>query len=194
VPACTDTYLIFLTHRKMENAQAITMNQASKNIILTYKGNLTDDLFHNLIQLAELKLERIETDNKLKKKVFGVVVEVLQNIFHHFENQFIHGNFFNITFTIKKIKSGYLILTGNPILKNKIKKLQESIDSINNMTSSELNLMYKKVLGDQMFSPKGGAGLGLLYLVRKSGTKVDYTFQAFNNDYSFFNLKVKVSA
>jgi len=178
----------------MAIAPEIMMTETSNNIVLTYKGNLTDDLFHNLIRLAEVKLEIIESNNKLKKKVYGVVVEVLQNVYHHFENQVIKGKFFNITFTIRKLKSGYLILTGNPIAKNKIKILQENIDSINGMSSSELALNYRKTLGNHMFSPKGGAGLGLLHLVRKSGSKVDYKFHAFNSDYSFFNLKVKVSA
>ncbi len=170
------------------------MNYKANDIVLAYKGNITNDLFSSLIDLTAVKLEVIESNGKLKKKVFGIVVEVLQNIYHHFENQVILGKLFNITFTIKKIKSGYLILTGNPVLKNKIKNLQENIDYINNMSSKELTVTYRKTLGDQMFSSKGGAGLGLLHLARKSGSKVDYKFQTFNNDYSFFNLKVKVSA
>lgn len=172
----------------------INMHDRAHDIILTYKGNITNDLFKNLIDLAEVKLEVIESNYKLKKKVFSVVVEVLQNIYHHFENQVINGRFFNITFTIRKLKSGYLILTGNPVPINKIKNLQENIDSINNMTTMELNGTYRKTMGDHRFSAKGGAGLGLMHLVRKSGSRVDYKFHAFNNEYSFFNLKVKVTA
>ncbi len=170
------------------------INEASNKIILAYKGNLTHDLFKNLIQLAEVKLDFTESNCKVKKKVFGVVVEILQNVYHHFEDQVISKNLFNITFTIRKVKSGYLILTGNPVSTNKIKYLQENLDTINNMSSKELKVNYRKSLGDQSFTSKGGAGLGLMNMARKSGSKVDYKFKPFNNDYSFFNLKVKVSS
>ncbi|MDQ3394083.1 MAG: SiaB family protein kinase [Bacteroidota bacterium] len=178
----------------MPNTFDYMIDSSRKNVVLTYKGNITNDFFKNLIQLAEVKLEVIETNCKLKKKVFGVIVEVLQNIYHHFEDQLVKEKYFNITFTIRKIKSGYLILTGNPISKHKVKNLQENIDSINSMSPNELKGNYRKILGNNDISPKGGAGLGLLHMVRHSGSKVDYKFQAFNKDYSFFNLKVEVSS
>lgn len=171
-----------------------TQNTLTEGVILSYRGNLTRELFGDLIQLAEVKLEILEDNCKLKKKVFNVLVELLQNMYHHFEEPAVEGRFLNVCFSLRKIKNDYLIVTGNPVSLKNAKKLREKIDCINSMSPSEIKLQYRKNLSDRVFSSKGGAGLGLMSMVRKSGAKVDYKFRSFNNDFSFFNLKVKVSA
>jgi len=43
-----------------------------KNVILAYMGNVSDDLFHCLLDMAEDKLDEIEYRIKLNLGVFGV--------------------------------------------------------------------------------------------------------------------------
>ena len=53
--------------------------------------------------------------------------------------------------------------------------------------------MYKFILNHQKLSAKGGGGLGLLDMARKTGNKLEYAFYDHDSDFSFFNLDVKIN-
>jgi hypothetical protein len=52
--------------------------------------------------------------------------------------------------------------------------------------------MYKFILNHQKLSAKGGGGLGLVDIARKSGNKLEYEFFIYDDNYSFFNLTIRV--
>jgi hypothetical protein len=53
--------------------------------------------------------------------------------------------------------------------------------------------MYKFILNHQKLSAKGGGGLGLVDIARKTGNKLKYNFEAVSDDYFFFSLDVIVT-
>ena len=50
------------------------------------------------------------------------------------------------------------------------------------------------MLSTSEFSNKGGAGLGLIEMAKKTGNKLDYDFVPLDNDYSYFILSKTVDA
>ena len=84
----------------------------------------------------------------------------------------------------------YKVTTGNFVLSDKTKLLKEKIDKINALSKDELKDMYKFILNHQKISAKGGGGLGLVDIARKTGNKLNYTFEKYNDIYYFFNLDV----
>jgi len=52
--------------------------------------------------------------------------------------------------------------------------------------------MYKFILNHQRLSAKGGGGLGLVDIARKSGNKLEYQFYSYNDNYSFYSLTISV--
>ena len=42
-------------------------------------------------------------------------------------------------------------------------------------------------------SAKGGGGLGMIDIARKSGKKLDYKFDPVDDQFSFFSLNIKVA-
>lgn len=165
------------------------------NIILAYKGSVSEALFDSILQLAESKLEKIEVHTKLKKKVFNILVEILQNVYHHFEEkkQGINDEK-SIIFLLYKEDFGYRIISGNHVFNSEVALLSEKIDLINNLTNDQLRTIYREKLSNGQISNKGGAGLGMLDIVRKSGEKIDYNFQKIDDRYAFFSLEIKISA
>lgn len=167
----------------------------SKDVVLAYKGNASGEVFNCILQLAENKLEKIEFRSKVKKKVFNILVEILQNIYHHFDDvEHEDEEYFSVIFLLSKKDSDYFIITGNHVALDRVESLKEKIDHINSMTEDELKEVYRKRLNSGDVSDKGGAGLGIIDIVRKSGEKLKYEFKSVNNEYSFFSLQVKVSA
>ncbi len=164
------------------------------DVLLAYKGSITTDLINNVLDTVESKLQDFHEVSKVKKKVYNVLVESLQNLFHHiddlpdeYKDQF--ESRFGIL-VVSKDKNRYRISTGNFIRNDKIAYLREKIETINASSKEGLKDMYKHILNHQKLSEKGGGGLGLVDIARKTGNKLQYSFIPFNEEYSFFNLDV----
>jgi hypothetical protein len=168
----------------------------SKNIVLAYKGNISEELFNSLLQIAENKLGKIELKYKTRKKVFNILVEILQNVFHHIDGEEEEENqdLLSIVFLLSKYETDYKIITGNHILQSKVDELKSKIDFINAMNEQELRSVYRQTLYKGDISEKGGAGLGIIDIARRSGEKINYSFKKVDEFYSFFSLEVKISA
>lgn len=167
------------------------------DVLLAYKGSITSDLITNVLDVIETKLDEIEASSAVKKKIYNVLVESLQNLYHHIDElpEELKGEFDSkfAILVISKMKDNFRISTGNFVKSDNVKKLKEKIDKINSLSKEELKDMYKFVLNHQQLSAKGGGGLGLIDIAKKTGNKLDYLFQNFNNDYYFFNLDVFIN-
>ena len=170
----------------------------SGDVLLAYKGSITSELISNVLEVVEAKLEDLSEGSKVRKKVYNVLVESLQNLFHHVEDMpdDIKDKLdqkFGILVISRVENNTYKISTGNFVHSGRIKLLKDKIDKINSLSMEELKDMYKFILNHQKLSAKGGGGLGLVDIARKTGSKLDYSFENFNNDFYFFNLEVIVS-
>jgi hypothetical protein len=91
------------------------------------------------------------------------------------------------------LESKYTIFTGNYILNENILGLKTRLDEVNSLTKEELKDYYKKVLNNGEMSLKGGGGLGMIDIARKTGEKLEYNFLEIDDKVSFFTLIIKVS-
>ena len=56
------------------------------NIMLSFKGDVTSELLTSILQIMETKLDNMQEEPKTKKKVYNVLVECLQNLYHHMDD------------------------------------------------------------------------------------------------------------
>ncbi|MCX8081200.1 MAG: SiaB family protein kinase [Bacteroidia bacterium] len=181
----------------MEEIYDIYSRMEKNNILLSFKGDITSDLLTSILQIMESKMDSMNEEPKLKKKVYNVLVECLQNLYHHMEeydNEFDQNNRSAI-FMIgkKKEEIGYEIYTGNYILNENIKSVKERLDKVNSLSKDQLKEYYLSVLNNGEISEKGGGGLGMIEIARKSGEKINYNFLQINNKISFFTLQINVT-
>jgi len=166
----------------------------SGDIIVAYKGEINANIIADTLGLVEAKLLHETVENLVRKKLYNVLVECLQNLFHHVDKVPSRENSPKTgAFILSKTKDGFRIATGNMVRVDKGIALKEKIDKINSLSKEELKEFYKFVLNNQSFSEKGGGGLGLIDIARKTGNKLNYSFTPFNEEYSFFNLSVLIS-
>jgi hypothetical protein len=164
------------------------------NIILVYEGEFTQEITKSVLAMAERNMDSIGEESGIKRKVFNVMVECLQNIVKHGED-FISGEISINTaiFMIGKHKDSYIITSGNPIKDEQIDDLSTKLDSINNLDKDGLKTLYKEIIkGASGLTDKGGAGLGFVDMARKSGQKLEYGFEPIGDGHSFFSLKTTV--
>jgi hypothetical protein len=121
------------------------------------------------------------------------MVEALQNIVKH-SDELVDGQVRShaAIFLIGKEANRYSIMTGNPIRKENVVKLQGALDRINGLDKDGLKDLYKEIIKNTTISDKGGAGLGFVDMARKSGERLEFEFPEMNEEYCFFCLKVNV--
>ena len=163
------------------------------NLSYIYRGIFTQSITDSILSLTEANLDKAGEDSKIKKRVFTIMVEGLQNITRHQEVKEESLSDQKGIFIIQDKNSKYFITTGNPIINENIQNLEEQLNRINNFESEELKQYYKNVLNDNIISDKGGAGLGLIEMARKSGNKLVFDFVKLNENYSYFYLSTAIS-
>src|SRR6266498_2062403 len=109
------------------------------HILLSFKGDITSELLTSILQIMESKLENLQEEPKVKKKVYNVLVECLQNLYHHMDEvDMTSDKTRSAIFMIGKIENQYTIITGNYIRSENVKGLDERLQEINVMSQDEL--------------------------------------------------------
>ncbi len=167
------------------------------SIMLSFKGDITSDLLTSILQIMESKMESIQEEPKVKKKVYNVLVECLQNLYHHMDEVMAEGKadtpLRSAIFMIGKKDQLYTIITGNYIRKGNVSSLKKRLDEINVLDKEQLKEYYKMVLNNGEMSLKGGGGLGMIDIARKTGQRLDYNFLPVDEKISFFSLNIKIA-
>lgn len=164
------------------------------NILLSFKGDITSELLTSILQIMESKLENLQEEPKVKKKVYNVLVECLQNLYHHMDevDAIKTDKTRSAIFMIGKVGSQYNIITGNYIRGENVETLRGRLEEINALSQDQLKEYYKKVLANGEMSAKGGGGLGMIDIARKTGQKLNYNFMPIDDSYAFFSLNIKI--
>lgn len=169
----------------------------SDEIVFAYKGPVSLELFDAIVALTEQKLNSISFQGKIRRRIHVIAVEILQNIFHHFgliDNSIksLSAALNTIIYLMAKNDDGFYLIAGNYVPDQDVASLKKRIDNVNELSPEELINQYRAILSNGTFSEKGGAGLGIIDIARKSGQRLEYEFVNREMGYTFFCLKVKI--
>ena len=173
----------------LEFAYQLYKTMKTNEISLVYEGEVTQDITKTFTALTERNLTKSAESNTVQKKVFNVMVECLQNISKHADS--LGGDEEEERRGIIMVSKGddsYNIITGNIIKNKKVPELKSSLELINSLDKEGLSSLFKQQIRESTLSDKGGAGLGLIDIAKKSGSKLIYQFKEVSEDVSFFIL------
>ncbi len=164
------------------------------NIILVYEGEFTQEITKSVLAMAERNMDSMGEESGIKRKVFNVMVECLQNIVKHGDEYFTGEKKINTAiFMIGKHEESYIITSGNPVKDERVEFLKNKLDKINSLDKEGLKALYKEIIkSGSGLTNKGGAGLGFVDMARKSGQPLEYDFEPLGDGHSFFSLKTTV--
>ncbi len=163
--------------------------------MLSFKGDLTSGLLTSILQIMEYKLDNLQEEPTIKKKMYIVLVESLQNLYHHMDEAASEQNdeVRSAICMIGKVNNQYTITTGNYIKLENVELLKNRLEKINLLSKKELKNYYNVVLKNGETSMKGGSGLGLIDMARKTGEKINFNFVPIDRNVAFFSLTIKIS-
>ncbi|PCJ84536.1 MAG: hypothetical protein COA57_09065 [Flavobacteriales bacterium] len=184
----------------MEKQSAIVFDlyekMSAQKIISAYHGEFTQQVINMLLKQAKWDLLQRNTEKITTKRTYGVMVECLENILKHTtllrHSGQIEANIDGLVILGNQSKD-YYITIGNLIKKEEVGILTERMEKINKLDRDELRKHHTEVLKKSEISAKGGAGLGLIEIALKSGSKLNYEFNNYNDTLSFFAMQVIIS-
>lgn len=160
-----------------------------KELILVYKDDISPQSLDRILALTEFKINTLIEDRSYKKKMFNVLVEAVQNILKHGDRDPRLAVNYKSMLIIGKEKQGFFIITGNVLKKSKMLDLVTRLDNINGLNEVELRQLYNQTIQNNPFSEKGGAGLGLIDMARKTGNKISYAMKELDPEHYYVSLK-----
>lgn len=175
----------------MDLTRRIRDKMMNERLMFVYRGVVTNENSVPLIMLLEKEMENSEFGFVGRKRLFMFVLESLQNVSRH-SNKHQHANMSIVVYS--KTDNGYTVTTGNVLPNPSIEDLKKRLFEINNLETKEIRNVYRQMLSTTEFSSKGGAGLGLIEMAKKTGNKLDYDFVPLDQEYSYFILSKTVDS
>ncbi|MCQ2251846.1 MAG: SiaB family protein kinase [Bacteroidales bacterium] len=161
-----------------------------------YRGYFDHTITKKILFLADTSIAKVtgSAQQTLQKRIYYIMVEGLQNITHHQEEVANNQNFekYPGIFAIQKSGEKYYISTGNIVANDKIDSLRSKLDTINSLGPDDLKKFHREILSTGTISDKGGAGLGLIEMSRKSGNKLLYSFEKLDDEFTYFYLQTLI--
>jgi len=165
-----------------------------KNIMLIYKGEVNQGITKLFTTIAEENMEKAEEAMVTNKRVYHVMVELLQNIYRHSDSS---GDEYlkkkEGIFLVAKDMENYYVTSGNLIHSDNVSDMLNMIDEFNGLSEEEIRVRYKELIVSSRISEKGGAGLGFIDIIKKTGNPIDYYVSEDENGYSFFVQRVTIN-
>jgi hypothetical protein len=175
----------------MDLTRRIREKMMKERLMFVYRGVVTNENSASLLMLLEKEMENSEFGFVGRKRLFMFVLESLQNVSRHSDR----NEYSEMSLVVySKTDTGYTVTTGNVIETERINDLRNRLNEINHLDAGEIRSVYRQMLSHSEFSNKGGAGLGLIEMAKKTGNKLDYDFIKLDNRFSYFILSKTVDS
>lgn len=152
-------------------------------LCMNYHGIFDDMFTEQLISLAEC-----DVDKKAKKKMALLVSECFQNIVRHGDTELSKEK--TSLFGIRGTEHFLHIFSTNLVTDSTREFLEKKLDEINHLDKDQIKNLYYEVLENGNVSLKGGAGLGLIEMARKSGRPLQKDFRKIGDNVNSFYLQI----
>ena len=164
-----------------------TMSENDLSII--YEGHFDQEITKAVLAMVEKNFSNDDIGEMTKKRVFNIMVEILQNICKHQSSDEKGASIF----IVGKENEDFSLISGNTLQTVNREKIAAMLDHINTHDKDGLKTLYKEAKLKSVISDVGGAGLGFIDIARKSGNKLSYCIRKIDEKESFFIFKSVIS-
>ncbi|HOZ41495.1 MAG TPA: SiaB family protein kinase [Flavobacteriales bacterium] len=138
-------------------------DQADGVVLFEHHGTVDHDVVQHLLTLAEHSSIAQNDPLALRKRLFNVLVEGLENLHHHAQDDLKDTAWAMVV----RAKEGYRMTFGNAMPQAMATLLAHRVEILNDMSGSDLKAHYMQLLANDARTERGGAGLGLYTMARK---------------------------
>lgn len=165
---------------------------SDNELLLAYRDHISEETVQQLLSITELKLAQSGEEKRLRKRVFNILVECLQNVVNHAAQGSEPESEVASILLLGRHEGNFFIVTGNRIANENIAEFEAKIEEINGWDHGEMREIYSERLGKSEYSAKGGAGLGLMDIYKRSGREIQHQIDPIDDEVSFLSLHVTI--
>ncbi|MCK7534309.1 MAG: SiaB family protein kinase [Marinilabiliales bacterium] len=130
-----DTEALSIEYSPISESVYLHKKMQERNILVVQKGDFAQESILPVLKIIDNNLKNVFESSSSKKRVFHVIVELLQNISKHCckEQKVSEG-----IILLGQSKKGYVINTGNYIENSKVDALRTHLNKLNSMSKEDL--------------------------------------------------------
>lgn len=177
-----------------KNILQLFNTMVNENIVYIFHGEFNFNMVDTLLTDVKRELSLSGANRGTQKKTYKVLVECLENAYRHsVENAPPKPGKQKGIFILTRKPTGYGVIVGNPVQNSEVESLKIKLEETNSLDPGELKEKYRSMIKTAAISDKGGAGLGLMDIAIKSGSKLLYNFDNHEENTNFFTLEIHIS-
>ena len=157
-----------------------------KKVITSYHGQMDQDRISMLSYTAEHQLDNEGARRGSIKKIFNILIEMLQNVLLHGDISEKTGNPFYLV--LAQNMNEYELTCSNLLRNETAKKIVISLEELKKMNEKQLKTHYMEVLSNEQYSVQGGAGLGLITIALKCNNQFTFSSDRLNENITHFSI------
>lgn len=166
---------------------------SGQNPSFYYRGPFLERFTPSILDMSQAS-PGLEIQQNMGKKISYMLVECFQNVIKHAEilpddQKDISGEGM---FSFKSLNGAFVINSINLVYNKDVERLTGLVENVNSMNEADLKQYYLDKLRNNEINDKGGAGLGLIEMARKSGQKILHDTEQLNDQYSLFHQQITV--
>jgi len=177
----------------LEQFNPVTERLLPDNFSIWYQGKFDDAFTAVIIDLSEFNVINEEDMKKSRKKISFLLAESFQNIVRHGDVEAISEDEASM-FGVRQRGRVLMIYSSNVVDEPTKKLLEDSLNKVNSLDKEALRAYYKDVFLNGEVSDKGGAGLGLIEMARKSDHTLQFNFKERENGKYHFRLQLNIGS
>jgi hypothetical protein len=163
---------------------------ANDNYLIAIRDNFENILIKSVLKITANKIQKEEIEEHIKKRIFSVIVECVQNICRSDKDVQKEKNSILL---LNKTTVGYKVIAGSNINSERKKRLELLMNHLNSKTNLELNQQWTLMLMDKAnLTKEKKEDLALFYLYMKSDRNVKYYIDDDINGNYFFMIQIEI--
>jgi hypothetical protein len=181
----------------MDHAHVLALYEsfAGDRLTFLYSGSFHDEHTARLIALQEDHLEQEGASRAVRGKLAFVMVEAYQNIVRHrVKDERLLKGLGRSVFLLRSSSEAHEVTAINAVKHEDEEKLRAGLERLDGMDLQQLKQVFLRGLQNEERTDRGGAGLGLIEMARRTGNPLRYAFAPIDDDHKLFSLQVLIGA
>ncbi len=166
-----------------------------EEVIIDFRGPISFETMEELLNELKCAPAFNELRKPVRKRLYGTVVESIDNIYKYaaYNQVDSQGNLKAPLLSVKRQNDVFTISVGNLVLNTLVDGLKIKLDTVNQLDTEELKILYEKVINQEAGEADTGAGLGLITMALRTEVDIEYDFEPVETGYSFFTMKIDIN-
>jgi len=167
------------------------------NISISYTGPLWECSIKGIAEMVKTSLSNDDLPINASKSIFSVFIEQVTNLLMYSAEKKSYGQAGDEAsagmLLLGHKGTTYFVQTGNAIKKESVELIRGRIDHLNSLDKQELRQYYKETLRGENLNPESkGAGLGFIEIARRTTAPIQYKFEPYDENLSYFSMYVEI--